>query len=149
MLSELQKEMNRVRVSAPTYQDLVSLYYLKKMLIVEKDLSVEENFNVYKNFCDIYKNIQTNEDVTVFMKKINSFRKELKSNGIRVEDLKNNKERYSHSITVSFLIEMIRFCILIPFFLFFLPLRTILISIAEKKRIQAVSNSVVKGKNFN
>ena len=147
MLTDLQTKMNRVRVSAPSYQDLVSLYYLKKMLVIEKEFSVKENFLIFKNFCEIYKNINSYEDVKVFMNKVNKFRRDLKLNGIRVEDLKNeNKEWKDKSITICILIEFFRGIFLIPFFIFFFPIKKILITIAERKRIQAVSNSVVKGK---
>jgi hypothetical protein len=148
MFSELETEMKRVRVSAPTYQDLVSLYYLKKMLYNDKDLPVKENFIIFKNFCEVYKNINMNEDVEKFMKKVYTFRKKIKANGIKIEDLKKSDKPYEKSITLSLLIEVIRTLILTPFFLFFLPIKKILISIAEKKRRQALSNSVVKGTFF-
>jgi len=138
--------MQNVRVSAPTYQDLVSLYYMEKILLIEKDLSTEEKFLIFKNFCEIYKNINSNEDVISLMKRVNDFRKDLKVNGIRVEDLKNNVFRKCRPLVVSILLALLKTIILIPFFIFFLPIRSILISIAERKRIQAKNNSVVKGK---
>lgn len=149
MLNDLQLQMNNVRVSAPTYQDLVSLYYLKKMLLVEKEFSIKENFLIFKNFCEIYKNINSNEDVKIFMNKVNKFRKDLKKNGIRVEDLKDKKKEWKdRSIGFCIIIELLRGIFLIPFFIFFFPIKKILITISEKKRIQAVSNSVVKGNFF-
>lgn len=147
MLSELENSLGRVRVSAPSYQDLVSLYYLEKMLLVDKELSTEEKFLIFKNFCEIYKNINSNEDVTSLMKKVNRFRKDLKRVGIRVEDLRNNQNTFPHSILVSFFIECLRGLFLFPFFTFFIPIRSILIAIAERKRAQALSNSVVKGES--
>jgi len=145
MLNELQKDMQSVRVSAPTYQDLVSLYFMKKMLLIEKNLSFEESFLIFKNFCEIYRSINTNTDVKDFMKEVNKFRKDLKLNGIRVEDLKPNVTKKYNSLGVSILIVFLKTLFLTPFFIFFLPTRIILIKIAERKRIQAVSNSVVKG----
>jgi hypothetical protein len=146
MLNELLKDMQNVRVSAPTYQDLVSLYYMEKILLIEKDLSTEEKFLIFKNFCEIYKSINSNEDVISLMKRVNNFRKDLKVNGIRVEDLKNNVFRKCRPLFLSILLALLKTFILIPFFIFFLPIRSILISIAERKRIQAKKNSVVKGK---
>lgn len=145
MLSELQKGMSSARVSAPTYKDLVSLYYLEKMLLNDKDLSTEEKFLIFKNFCDIYKNIHSKEDVISFMEKVKAFRKELKAHAIRVEDLRSSKKPFQESILPSVLKELLRGLFLVPFFTFFLPIRKILIKIAERKRIQALSNSVVKG----
>lgn len=146
MLSQLQKGMGDVRASAPTYQDLISLYYLKKMLLVEKDLTTEDKFHIFKNFCRIYKSIHSNEDVVSFMAKVKKFRKDLKSNAVRVEDLKNQRKRRQESIAKGALREFARGLFLLPFFTFFIPIRKILISIAERKRVQALSNSVVKGR---
>jgi len=145
MFAELEKEMKAVRASAPSYQDLVSIYHLKKMLFSGKDLPVKENFIIFKNFCRVYENIDQNEDVRRFMAKLYSFRKKLKANGIKVEDLRDQRKTHSHSIATSILFELLRSLVLVPFFLFFLPIRTILTYIAEKKRLQALSNSVVKG----
>lgn len=115
------------------------------MLLVDKDLSTEEKFLIFKNFCKIYKNMHSNEDVTEFMTQVKLFRKDLKLNAIRVEDLKNRRGPPQQPIWVSALWEMLRGLFLLPFFTFFIPVRTILIGIAERKRVQALSNSVVKG----
>lgn len=145
MLKNLIKDMNRVKITAPTYQEQVALSYMKSIFLNKKNLDFEQRFGVFKNFADMYENIAEKQDVKDLLNEVTIFRKEQKNLGIKVSDLLSESTKVQKT-TKSIVFEtLLNFMFIIPFLLFFLPLRLILITIAESKRVSALNNSVVKG----
>lgn len=148
MVTELRRKLRSVRLSAPSYRELVNLHYVKEIYSEQVTLAPEQNFRVFKQFCDLYSEINEEKDVKMFMSKVNSLRKDLKFLGIKPREL-FSEQKILGPETYKVVLKIL-FCglFLVPFFVFFLPIRYVLLKIAETKREAAVSNSVVKGENF-
>lgn len=146
MMKTLLTEMKRVRVSAPSYSDQIALYTIQKMFVNKQNIDFSQRFHIFKDFCDMYEHICEKEDIKKFMNKVNCFRRKLKFLGLKMIDLDKSGVLIQEQLSIIYLKNLVQFLFLIVFFLFFFPVRSILISIAERKRIEAVNNSVVKGK---
>lgn len=145
MVSELREKLRSVRLSAPSYKELVNLHYVKEIYAEQTEMAPEQNFRVFKLFCDLYSNICDREDVKIFMQKVNNLRKDLKFLGVKPRELFSEQKIMGPQWWQVALKIFFTGLFLIPFFIFFLPIRYILLSIAENKREAAVNNSVVKG----
>ena len=145
MVIELRNKLRSVRLSAPSYKELVNLHYVKEIYAEEVTMGAEQNFQVFKVFCDLYSKINEERDVKIFMEKVNSLRKDLKFLGIKPRELFSEEKILGPKTYKVVLKIFFSWLFLVPFFIFFLPIRYVLLKIAETKREAAVSNSVVKG----
>ena len=145
MVTELRRKLRSVRLSAPSYRELVNLHYVKEIYSEQVTMAPEQNFRVFKQFCDLYSEINEEKDVKIFMSKVNSLRKDLKFLGIKPRELFSEQKILGPQTYKVVLKILASWLFLVPFFIFFLPIRYVLLKIAETKREAAVSNSVVKG----
>lgn len=145
MVDKLERDMKAVKLTAPTYKELLALHYVKEIYEQSPSGSVVENFRVYKEFCKIYEEISVHEDIKIFMKKVLEFRQDLRITGIKITEVRFTHKYYKRDLFI-ILFRIIMLSVwMIPFYLFFWPLQFALVKIAEKNRIKALKNSVVKG----
>lgn len=144
MLSSMRQSMEDVKFLAPSYKELMNLN-VAGQLYTPSDvmLNKEEQFRLFKKFCNGYENIKDQQDVKDLLENVEVFRQKMKSLGLIVHDVRDKETklqiRPGHAI-----IQALKMLIGIPFLLFLLPIRLILSKEAEKKRQKALSSSYVK-----
>ena len=144
MVEKLERDMKAVKLTAPTYKELLALHYVKEIYALSAAGSVDENFRIYKEFCNLYEEISKHQDVKNFMKKVQVLRQDLRVTGMKITEVTVTHKYYKRDLLKIFLRILVLFIWMIPFFLFFWPLQFVLVKIAEKNRLRALKNSVVK-----
>lgn len=144
MLSSMRQSMEDVKFLAPSYKELMNLD-VAGQLYTPSDvmLNKEEQFRLFKKFCNGYENIKDQQDVKELLENVEVFRQKIKSLGLKVHDVRD-KETKLHIRPGHAVIEALKILIGIPFLLFLVPIRLILSKEAEKKRQKALSSSYVK-----
>lgn len=146
MLVSLRDSMEEVKFLAPSYKELLNLNLAGQLYTpADKSLTKEEQFKLYKKFCNGYENVKDLAPVKELVELIEVFRQKLKSLGLTVRDLRDPHTRLR--IDVLLVLKLIaRLVVGLPFLLFMFPIRQILSAEAEKKRKKALSGSYVKVK---
>lgn len=95
MLDDLRESLLQVKVSAPTYNELVNLYIAKEIYVPDKyQLGVEKDFTLFKKFAVVYYKVKDKPEVVDLRKKVNYFRKTMKKYGLKISELKNFEKTF-------------------------------------------------------
>ena len=96
MMVDLKTSLEAVRIVAPSYNELLGLYCAHKIYIpTNVELGSEKDFKLFKKFSSAYLKIKDDPEVKQFAVEIDSFRKKIKSLGLKVEEIKNLELTFS------------------------------------------------------
>lgn len=92
MLKELKVHMETVKITAPSYNELVNLNCAKEVYIPEDvKLESDTDFKLLQKFANAYSKLKDFPEVKKLMTDIEEFRQDLKKYGLKVSEVKNLK----------------------------------------------------------
>ena len=92
MLHDLKESMEQVKITAPSYNELVNLYCAKEIYIPENiQLNADKDFKLFHKFSTAYKKIKDFPEVQELVKEVDLFRKKTKKLGLKVSEIRNFK----------------------------------------------------------
>lgn len=95
MVEDMKISLSQVKISAPTYNELVNLYMAKELYIPDKhQLEKDNDFLLFKKFTNAYYKIKDMPEVIELRSKVNLFRKSLKKIGLRMSELRNFEKTF-------------------------------------------------------
>ncbi len=98
-LEELRSGMESVKISAPTLREMLNLYTAKEILLTDDmHLDAKKDFELFKKFCTGYKKIKDLPEIKELNENIDSFRRTLKTYGLKVSDLRNYKKTFGEDL---------------------------------------------------
>lgn len=101
MMVDLKASLGTVKVTAPSYKELLGLYCAHKIYIPkDTTLETERDFRLFKRFSVAYEEIKDKEDVKELAIEVDGFRKKIKRFGLRVEEIKNIKLIFKDTIII-------------------------------------------------
>ena len=145
MLINLRNKMEGCKITAPSLKELKNIYCAKEIYLPDTmELHEKKNFEILKKFCMAYQSLKDDKNVQELLSEINFFRIDLKKHSLKVRDLRNFKKVFSKSFWyyVKKIILLIFFTL--PFLFVYLPIRFIVVRVAEEKRKKALARSFVK-----
>lgn len=104
MLDELNASLLSVKVSAPTYNELVNLYMAKEIYIPDSyELESEKDFTLFKKFTGAYYKIKDQPKIAELKSKVDLFRRTLRKYGLRMSELRNFEKTFGTKTRFYFL----------------------------------------------
>lgn len=92
MLADLKSSMENVKVTAPSYNELVNLYCAKEIYIPDNmQLDKDKDFKLFHKFATAYNKVKDLPEVQEIVKEVDAFRKKIKKYGLKVSEIRNFK----------------------------------------------------------
>ena len=134
ILKDIKEKIQNVKISAPSYNEVLNIFMLKNFFITDFILNDEQDFLLFLKLCKFYNLHKENKKLKKLIKNIDFYRKTLKSNFIKIKDIKLDTDLQRKSLLKIFFEFFFYFLILLPSLLLIHPIRIILYMLAEKER---------------
>lgn len=90
MLEDLKENLETVKLTAPSYNELVNLYCSKDIYIPDDvELKKDTEFSLLMKFSKAYSKIKDQKDVSELLKEVDLFRRDVKKYGLHVNEIKD------------------------------------------------------------
>jgi len=134
--------MKSVTLSAPSYQELRSLFFVRKLYVPpDTDLSFTQYMELCKRFSKGYDKLKDRDTTKDIMRKVNNYIGELESTGINDHEVKNIRFTYVWIVRKSFwtfVLFHIYLTLCLPAIIILSPIGLLIRRKAEKERIAVI-----------
>ena len=139
LLKEIEARMKAVTLTAPSYQELRSLFLVRKLYVPpEAKLTATQYNELCKRFSKGYEKLKEREDTQVLIKKVNKYINELESTGINDHEVKKIDFNYVWIVRKSFwsfILFHIFLILCLPAIFILSPFAYLIKKKAEKERL--------------
>jgi glycerol-3-phosphate O-acyltransferase/dihydroxyacetone phosphate acyltransferase len=146
LLKEIEARMKSVTLTAPSYQELRSIFFVRKLYVPpDAKLTSTQYTELCKRFSKGYEKLKDREDTKDLMKKVNRYINELETTGINDHEVKNMDFSYKWFVRKtfwSFILFHIYLFICLPAILILSPFAYFIKKKAEKERLAVYYNSL-------
>ena len=134
ILEDIKKKIEDIKISAPSYNEILNIYMLKNFFTNDFVLNEKEDFFLFLKLCKFYNLHKENKKLKKLIKNIDFYRKTLKSNFIKIKDIKPDTELKTKSLIKIILEFFLYLFLLLPSLILIHPIRLILNKFAENER---------------
>jgi len=150
LLAEIEKRMQSVRISAPSYSELTSLYLARKLYTPAKaNLGPDEEYLLNRILAMGYQEMKDDPQVKAFFEKVKKYNKQIRA--LRLDDstVKRISSQHWKNVLIFFnslILFIITGIFALPGLLLNGPLGLLITFLSEKERKKALAGSSVKVK---
>jgi glycerol-3-phosphate O-acyltransferase/dihydroxyacetone phosphate acyltransferase len=142
LLKEIEARMKAVTLTAPSYQELRSLFLVRKLYVPpEAKLTATQYNELCKRFSKGYEKLKEREDTQILIKKVNKYINELESTGINDHEVKKIDFNYVWIVRKSFwsfILFHIFLILCLPAIFILSPFAYLIKKKAEKERLLVI-----------